>query len=105
MSRLSAEDILVAFKEADELLRRYKEVISPAIAELARLKGEVNNLSYSGDLGCWEEGIDTVCLHIKGEERPSFDSPGTRATYEWEHLWRDRLTAEGITNIHLQGHY
>lgn len=114
IKRLSDKEVMDRLKECDELLAVYQEKIRPVANELARRKSEYvfkrkGRCGYRGELGCWEEGIDTVCLHIKDRENRKTlsaleDRVGNRP-YVFQVKWLRKLAKAGIKNVHVGGHY
>jgi len=108
---LSEVEILSALKEADQLLERYVAIVTPVAEELARQKSLAvygREGCYSGDLGCWEEGKDTICLHIKDEARgksSAGDEPFHGKAIDFNREWGDKATAAGIHHVQISGHF
>lgn len=67
-TRMTEDEIIACFIEGDKILQKYVEAVGQAAEDLAEIKS--NELLgadgyYSGDLGCCEAGIDTICLHLR----------------------------------------
>ena len=93
-------EIIFRLNEADLLLSRYKEILTPVLVELANRKMQAVGIPYSGKFGCFEEGIDTLCMHKDGDERPPlFDAP-----YDWEDKTREQFF-KNLQNISLSGFF
>ena len=108
---MTDQEILRRIEYASKLLQLYAEVIQPAADELARRKslyvfGEENR--YFGHLGCWDEGINTVCLHITDETYEKVDALRDKVSekaYEFEQEWRNILYERKVKKISLSGFY
>lgn len=114
MKRLSVKEILGVLKYCDGLLETYKKTIQPAARELARRKSEYvfrkkGPVAYKGELGCWEVGISTVCLHIKpwalGKTYARFEKKVGNRPSKFEKLWGTRAAKAGIRNVRISGHF
>lgn len=98
-------EIIRRLQEADALLARYTEVVKPAAEALAERKSlhvykEPGH--YTGDLGCWESGINEICLHTK--EIPKFEESEKHydLIFDFEDEWRKKAP---LKNIYIGGHY
>ena len=114
MKRLSDKEILGVLKYCDGLLENYKKTIQPVARELARRKSEYvfrkkGPVAYDGDLGCWETGVDLICLHIKpwavGKNLTYFEKKVGNRPQRFEKLWRARTAKAGIRNVWIGGHF
>ena len=64
------KEIVAAYKQCKQLLDEYKKIAQPLAEELAKRKSMYvfgKPGGYQGDLGCWEAGMDTICLHLTDE--------------------------------------
>jgi len=112
---MTDDEIIAAFKRADELMAEYMKTIHPAAVELARRKSEVvfgRPDLYDGQLGCFEAGKDCVCLHITNEGMEIVHKAGGMVggahhdkAMDFEYGWGRKLDTAGIQRIHLSGHY
>lgn len=101
------EQIIEQLKEADRLLAEYRKIVEPVAKALARHLNELIHEGapyYDGELGCWEEGIDSICCHVRDEAGRDNDEGKSSRRYEWERQWWDKLRAAGVGNIHLSSH-
>jgi hypothetical protein len=97
----------------DHLLEVYKELIQPVADALAELKSKAvygKKGCYSGDLGCWEAGINTICLHIKDHARGKRfsrdrDEKRWEKIFRFERPWIRQLQKAGVKHLHIDGHY
>ena len=101
VDQLTPAEMRSRLLEADALLAYYKKLLEPVLSTLAVLKGQATGNRYSGNFGCWEEGVDTLCIHIEGGNRP-FSSD--HRYYKWEDEMRETLFA-GLDNVHIGGHF
>lgn len=67
---MNDKDLVSGMKRCKKLLDEYAKAVRPLAEEMAKRKsihvfGKPGG--YDGDLGCWEEGIDTICLHLTDE--------------------------------------
>jgi len=112
---MTDDEIVAAFKKADELMAEYITTIRPAAVELARRKSEAvfgKPGLYDGHLGCFESGKDCVCLHITAEGMEIVYQAGGMVggshhdkACDFEYDWGQKLDAAGISLVHLSGHY
>lgn len=112
---MTDDEIIAAFKKANELMAEYMNAIAPAAAELARRKSEAvfgRPGLYDGNLGCFESGKDCVCLHITGEGMEIVHQAGGMVggthhdkAMDFELDWSRKLDAAGINRVCLSGHY
>lgn len=109
---MTDEQVLEGLKKADHLLAQYRAQVEPIAAELAKKKSIFvfgNESSYSGDLGCFESGINSVCLHIvAGARGPDYKDYQRRAedrAYDFENTWNIRLMEAGIKHVSVIGHF
>jgi len=112
---MTDDEIIAAFKKADDLMAEYMKTIGPAATELARRKSETvfgRPGLYDGNLGCFESGKDVVCLHITGEGMEIVHQAGGMVggphhdkAMDFELDWARRLNAADINRIYLSGHY
>lgn len=109
---MTDDEILAALKRADELLDEYKRVAGPAVKELARqlsLAVGKREGHYDGQFGCYDEGIDTLCLHLDKEAQAHFNKSDDREEYyrkrnEFLGRWRTVGRADGLRHVSLDVH-
>ena len=101
---MNNDEIISRLNEADLLLSRYKELIAPALAELANRKMKAVGVSYRGEFGCWEEGIDTLCMHIEDRKALAWSNESYSKAYDWENETREKLFSN-LKNISLSGFF
>jgi len=100
---MTEDEILAALKKADDLLAEYKKVVEPAAAALAELKSQhMGDCTYTGDLGCYESGIDAICLHAE-QGSPIRPIEGYMRIRAFEAPWREKMEEAGIYRIYLGG--
>lgn len=108
---MTEQELLGALIKADVLLAEYERVVKPVAEELARLKSLAiygKEGCYSGDLGCWEEGINTVCLHIEDHARGQTleeDRPFHDKAIDFGFEWSRKAQDAGVRRIHISGHF
>jgi hypothetical protein len=108
---MTDEEIIETLKKADALLEEYKKIIQPAADELAKRKSIAiygKEDCYNGDLGCWEVGCNTVCLHIKDQNRGETweeDRPLHDKAIDFDIMWSRKADEAGIKHVHISGHY
>lgn len=107
---MTDEEIIETLKRADALLAQYEAIVQPAVDELARRKSiavYAKDGQYTGDLGCHEEGINTLCLHRKRIEDTTYeeDKPREDAAFEFDSLWGTKARAAGITHLYVTGYF
>lgn len=100
---MTDDEIIKQASLASAHLRDYEATIRPVAEELARRKsilcyGETGH--YVGELGCWDSGKNTICLHNKGDRPP--DALWSKAL-NWEDEWQARFHVAGVHNIHISG--
>jgi len=94
---MTDEEIISRFREADALLAKYREILEPVLSELAEKKSMVvfgKPGMYRGEFGCWEQGCDTICLHLKDS---GHEPPNSHLAYEFEHEWNQKISTERVT--------
>lgn len=106
---MTDEEIVQALKTADGLLEQYKATLRPVLDALANRKsvyvfGEPDH--YRGEFGCFEEGADSLCIHIKDIEEIyglGTEEQGTRqkAAYRFEDEWREKTS---LKHVYIRGH-
>lgn len=67
---MNDKELVAGMKRCKKLLDEYRRVATPLAKEMAKRKsmfvfGKPDG--YRGELGCWEEGVDTICLHLTDE--------------------------------------
>jgi hypothetical protein len=107
---MTDEEIVAKLQEGDRLMEQYKATLQPVLDELAERKsvfvfGERGR--YRGEFGCFDEGSDSLCLHIKDHEAVyalPFEEQGTlsKRAYAFADQWRER---SGVKHIWLTGHH
>lgn len=112
---MTDDKIIAALKRGNDLLKEYEEIMKPVAKELAHRKsmmvfGTIGG--YSGDLGCWEAGIDLICLHLADEFRNHPDHldrysrlEARDRTMDFEDMWRRKAEKEKVFKIHISGHF
>lgn len=103
-------EIIDRFKRAHAKLLEYREIIQPAADALAELKSIAvygKPGCYDGDLGCFDGGIDVVCLHIKEDiPRPELftrdENSPSRKAHRFTEEWYEKI---GRLQVGLTGHY
>jgi len=106
------EELKRRVAEAKEHLRKYVELVIPVAEDLAERKSMAifgRPGGYQGKLGCWEAGIDMICLHIAdgfqkeadGEDYGHVHGDKVRA---FEDEWRKKLDIN-FNPLYLSGHY
>lgn len=73
---------------ADKLLEDYQCELMPVLEYLKEqfcAEFSVDPVAVHPAFGCWEDGIDTICLHSDGGVGPDFGSAAYPA-------WHDRVT-------------
>lgn len=101
MRHLTDKQIVERFRRADALLAEYEKLVLPAGKELARRKSLYvfkKPGKYRAELGCYEMGKDSVCLHLKG--KPKYGRTSDLA-YAFGMLWNKRLEKVGVTRVFL----
>lgn len=101
---MNSEQMKSKLKEADELLSKYVKLVKPVAKELAIRKSRLNNkkFKYTGELGCWEMGVDSICLHIVGTKCPNGDERNVISRFEQE--LHEEFGKE-LEYIKVSGHY
>ncbi len=109
------EEIVEALQKGDRLMAEYKAALQPVLDELANRKsmhvfGEPGH--YRGEFGCFEEGAESLCLHIKDLEEVFPEDPDkrdyqktqalARKANEFEDEWRQRAA---MKELWLTGHH
>ena len=111
---MTEQEILERLKVADRHLTEYKELLKPVLEELAKRKsihvfGKEGG--YEGNFGCWEAGIDCLCLHIEdGFKPPRISDRDKYKKYmarvrSFEDQWNDKTRKIDVKNIYICGHY
>lgn len=104
--------IMADLKEADLILGKYKIIAQRAANELAKLKsfyvfGRLGG--YRGHLGCFEAGVNTICLHIQnkfmGKSYLEFERKTGNRPIDFVVEWSRRLYEAGIRNLGVDGHF
>ena len=103
-------EIISAFKQAHAKLLEYRAIINPAADALADLQsiavfGEAGH--YAGYLGGYDNGIDSVFLHVRDDAPKKKDPPDTwSAPLQKAHRFRDewRLKIGDECCVHLDGY-
>jgi hypothetical protein len=106
--RMTDDQIINRFLQADALLEKYKRVILPAAKELARRKSLHvwrKKGRYRGELGCHDYGLDTVCLHLNGRVHWYVQGKKEHRALDFDVMWRVAVVAAGVKNVHVQGFY
>jgi hypothetical protein len=101
------KEMLEQLKNADVLLEEYIRTVRVVAEELARRKSLAiwgDATTYAGRLGCYEEGIDTICLHNTCRDKTN-DSDKHHKAIEFDLMWYDKVRAAGIKNIMIQGYF
>jgi hypothetical protein len=101
------KEMLEQLKKADALLEEYIQTVRPVAAELARRKSLAvwgNEITYSGRLGCYEEGLNTICLHNICDATTR-DRDNHHKAIEFDIMWDGKARAAGIKNISIQGYF
>jgi hypothetical protein len=104
---MTDKEIIDGLKEADACLQQYVKIVRLIAVELAIQKSEVvwgNTTSYDGDLGCYESGIDTICLH-SAQDPISHDKDKMHKAFEFDTSWYDRIRKAGIKHISITGFF
>jgi len=110
--RIVERRILELLRSADGLLGMYKVIAQQAANELARLKsyyvfGKLGG--YKGELGCYEEGSDTICLHIqdsfRGKTYIELEKRTGNRNFKFARAWAQKADRAGIRHIHIGGHF
>lgn len=107
---MTDEEILENLKKADAFLEEYKKLAKPVAEELAQRKSMAvfgKPGLYTGNLGCWESGIDFICLHITDEGHAELgarhvDDPRMDKVREFEDEWAKRAKPR---HVYIGGHY
>lgn len=97
---MTENEILEVLVQADAKLVEYKAIVEPILEEMARLKslhmyGE--EAKCGSHLGCYEEGIQVVCLH------PIFflSKAESYRGYEFMDEWQAKLADRGAEIIRI----
>jgi hypothetical protein len=101
------KEMLEQLKKADALLEEYIGTVRVVAAELARRKSLAvwgNATTYAGRLGCYEEGIDAICLHNIYDAKTRRRDKHHKAI-KFDRMWHDKIRAAGIKNISIQGYF
>lgn len=102
--RLNDEEIRNTLIKADSILDEYQKILTPVLRELAKRKEEYTGYKYNGEFGCYECGIDTLCIHIKGNYNiTNIINSDNFNPYQWEEETRELFS--GLQNIFLRGHF
>lgn len=118
---MTDEEIIEELQTAESFMVQYRAVVERVAHELAKRKSMAVfgvEGGYSGDIGCWEAGADTICLHITDlmsdkhfsyhEGNKHFyksDSKLSDKSHDFEKIWTAKMAEAGITNIWLTGHH
>ena len=87
-------------QEADALLAQYRLLLTPVLEDLVRRKEAATGAKYMGHFGCYEEGINTLCIHRVD------DSPPRARDDERPNDWTLAMTNKFfffLEHIHLSG--
>ena len=101
-------EVLEKLKIADNLLTEYQKIVDELLPYLSAQKSNFvfsKPDGYEGHLGCYESGIDTLCIHITDDAREWRDQNEDFSCYEWEREWAEKMIAAGINKIHISGHF
>jgi hypothetical protein len=118
---MTDEELIEELQNAESFMVQYKAVAERVAFELAKRKSMAVfgvEGGYTGDLGCWEAGADTICLHItdsmsgKHFTRPEGDkiyyqsnSELSDKSHDFEKVWYEKMQEAGIVSIWLTGHH
>ena len=97
---MNDDTIRTRLHQADSLLGEYKRLLRPVLRELAARKSTAAGVQYSGDFGCWEQGIDTLCFHLQAE---LFQIPSNGSDLDWQREIQASFCV-GLKHIHLRGY-
>jgi len=103
---MTRDEMREKLKHADSLLQEYRDAVKPIAEQLAEEKSQHvfgQPGGYSGDLGCWEDGINAICLHIK--EGNWLKETGLPSASDWEEKVRRDLGFDKLENVYLIGHF
>ena len=109
---MTDDEIIAALKEADALLTKYREMVAPIAAELAKQKSLFvfsKEGGYRGELGCYESGPNVICLHIedafRGKTYTEYLEKAETRAYDFDFEWGNKVGHAGIQGIFISGHY
>ena len=96
---MNDEELIAALELGDSYLEQYLESIKPVLVELSKRKEHYTGYKYVGEFGCWESGIEDLCIHIA-------DSSQYREIDYSPYKWRDTVAHlfSGVNHIYLGGH-
>lgn len=107
---MTDDEIRSGLVECEALLKRYKEFAKPIAEELARrqsLHVYKEEGRYSGDLGCYESGIDTICVHnIRPRDVIFRKLESSEIIYRLTNSFRDEIEKKffaDLKNVRLTG--
>lgn len=106
------DKIIDALRQADLLLGEYIKLLSPIAKKLADMKSKLvfgKKGYYAGGLGCYEDGIDNLCLLLRDKGYPKKGFPG-KTHWEKAYAAQEKIFAEIrskiiLCNINLSGHF
>ena|SRR3990167_9237043 len=78
---MNDQELKKELKELDSLLDIYLRRIKPIAIELAERKSKYTRRSYDGNIGCWETGIETLCMHIRNDSK--YPAQDDDSSYKW----------------------
>lgn len=109
---MTDDEIFAKLKEGQDLLSKYKEVVAPVAEELAKRKSLFvfgKEGAYTGDLGCFEEGLNSICLHITpefhGRNYKEYQAVAGERPYDFDYEWSKKAVEAGVVGIHISGYY
>ena len=89
-------------KEADALLAQYRLLLTPVLEDLARRKEAATGAKYTGHFGCYEEGINALCIH-RADDSPPLKGDD-HSPVDWE-LFMVEKFFNSLEHINLSGFY
>lgn len=97
---MSEEEAKVVLERADALLDLYIQAATPVLEYLKARFCEEFNVEPDGfevEFGCWEAGIETICLHARhGLIGPRPSDPEYDAWNEKEHAFEDKWSGKHV---------
>ncbi len=96
------KEIVEKLKLADAALGQYRSLIEPVAKELAKRKSRFvyrKDTAYIGQLGCYEAGVDTICLHIS-DQYSKHGEKNLKKALDFQDKWSKKAK---LKNIKISG--